>query len=106
MNINAVLLSGVLGKDPQTVKHHNGKLVRLSLITEENHLNEQGRLIKTSQLHPLTAWGKEADMAEKLLKKGSPVYIEGKLVHNHYSDRSGVVRKVSEVKIVGLKILD
>ena len=105
LNLNNVLLSGILDREPEPIRHHSGKLVRLSLLTEENHLNHRGCLIRTTHIHPLTAWGKDAELAEKFLKKGSRVYIEGKLIHNCYYDRLGVCRKVSEVKISGLKIL-
>jgi len=105
MDINTVLLAGTLGKDPEMIRHHLGKLARLSLLTEESHLNPQGRLIKTSQIHVLTAWGLDAELAEKHLKKGTSIYVEGKLIHNCYHDRRGIRREVSEVKITGLKIL-
>jgi single-strand DNA-binding protein len=106
LNLNNVLLSGILDKEPERIRHHSGKLVRLSLLTEESHLNDKGRLIRISHIHPLTAWGNNAELAERFLKKGSRVYVEGKLIHNYYYDRMGVRRKVSEVKISGLKILD
>jgi single-strand DNA-binding protein len=102
---NIVQLNGYLGKDPEVVQHHRGKLVKITLITEESYKNGKGELIRKFQSHPLCAWGEEAEKAEKLLKKGVQVYVTGKLNHNTFTDRNGTQRQVTEVRVEDIKIL-
>jgi single-strand DNA-binding protein len=102
---NAVELCGFLAKDPEILKHHRGTLARLSLVTEEYHKNTKGEQVKCAQWHQLSAWGEEADMALRKLKKGMALFVKGRLVHNSFRDREGVRRQISEVSIQDLEIL-
>jgi single-strand DNA-binding protein len=102
---NAVELCGFLSKDPEILSHHRGKLARLSLVTEEYHKNAKGEQVKSAQWHQLSAWGKEADLALRELKKGMALFVKGRLVHNSFRDKDGVRRQISEVSIQDLEIL-
>jgi single-strand DNA-binding protein len=102
---NTVQLSGHLGKDPEILRHHSGKLAKLTLITEDVYQNKKGILVKNTQWHKLCAWAEDAERAEKLLKKGASLCITGKLVHNCFQDRNGIQRNVTEVRVLDLKII-
>ncbi len=104
-NKNTVELQGHLSRDPEILRHHNGKLAKLSLITEEYYQNKKGILVKTTQWHKLSAWAEDAERAEKMLKKGTALSVTGKLVHNCFQDRNGIQRNVTEVRVLDLKII-
>ena len=78
---NKVQLIGNLGANPEIKTLEGGrKLARFSLATSENHRNTNGEKVTETQWHNIVAWGKVAEIAEKYLKKGSEVAIEGKLI--------------------------
>ena len=103
---NSVRLIGNLGMNPDVKKLSSGKkLARLSLATTESYKDENGQRISDTQWHNLVAWGKQAEVAEKYLQKGSEVAVEGKLVHRQYTDKTGAIRYSTEVVINELLML-
>jgi single-strand DNA-binding protein len=102
---NDVRLCGVLTRDPEFIRHHRGKLARLQLTTEEYHKNARGQTIKCIQWHQLSAWGEEAEMAAQFMKKGTALFVQGRLVHNNFKDKEGIRRQVSEVSLTNVEIL-
>lgn len=104
---NKVQLIGNLGQAPEMKNLDNGnKMARMSLATSEKYKNAKGELITETQWHPLVAWGKTAELAEKFLSKGSEILIEGKLVHRSYTDKDGQKKYISEVEIYSFLMLD
>ncbi len=97
---NKVTLIGNLGADPE-IRTFDGdkKVARINLATNESYKNAQGERITETQWHNLVAWGKTAVLAEKMLKKGTEVAIEGKLVNRNYTDKQGVKRYVTEIQV-------
>lgn len=95
---NSVRLIGNLGQDPE-IKIFEGekKLAKFSIATNETYKNEAGEKVTDTQWHNLTAWGNNASIAEKYLKKGREVAIEGKLVTRNYTDKEGVKKYATEV---------
>ena len=90
---NKVQLIGNLGKDPEVKQLESGKiLAKLSLATSENYKNADGEKVTDTQWHNLVAWGKTAQIAEKYLKKGNKIAIEGKLINRSYEDKEGIKR--------------
>lgn len=97
---NSVHLIGNLGKDPEIRSFENGrKLASFSIATTDTYKNQKGEKVKDTQWHNLVIWGKLAEIAEKYLKKGSEVAIEGKLVHRNYENSSGEKKYVTEVNV-------
>lgn len=97
---NKVQLIGNLGKDPEVKQLDSGKiLAKLSLATSENYKNADGEKVTDTQWHNLVAWGKTAEIAEKYLKKGNKIAIEGKLINRSYEDKEGIKRYVTEVLV-------
>ncbi|MFO7655945.1 MAG: single-stranded DNA-binding protein [Bacteroidales bacterium] len=97
---NSVNLIGNLGMDPEIKQLDNGrKLARFTLATTETFKNAEGKQIKETQWHQLVAWGGSATIAEKYLKKGREVAVNGRLTHRSYEDKQGNTRYLTEVVI-------
>lgn len=97
---NSIQLIGNLGMDPEVKTLESGKTVaRLSIATTEKYHNQKGEKVEETTWHKLVAWGKKAEIAEKYLKKGSEVAIEGKLTNRSYEDEKGVKKYISEIII-------
>jgi single-strand DNA-binding protein len=75
------------------------KLAKFSLATKEVYKNEDGEKVSETQWHNLIAWGSQAKIAEKYLKKGNEIAIEGKLTSRNYTDKDGVKRYVTEIVV-------
>ncbi|MCO5235004.1 MAG: single-stranded DNA-binding protein [Chitinophagaceae bacterium] len=104
---NKVQLIGNLGSDPDVRNTESGKkMARVSIATNENYRNAKGETIKETQWHNAIAWGKNAELMEKYLTKGSQVAIEGKLVSRNYVDKEGVKRYVTEVQVNDILFLN
>ena len=96
---NKVQLIGNLGNDPQITKLENGNsLAKFSVATNESYLNKAGERIENTQWHNIIAWGKTAEIVEKILKKGNEVVVEGKLINRSYEDDKGVKRYTTEIQ--------
>ncbi|PLX00785.1 MAG: single-stranded DNA-binding protein [Marinilabiliales bacterium] len=103
---NKVQLIGNLGSNPEIKEiGENKMLAKLSLATTEVYNNNEGKYIKKTLWHSLVAWGNTAKIAEKLLKKGDEVAIEGKLVTRSYESNSGERRYITEVIVNDLLLL-
>lgn len=97
--INKVILIGRLGKDPELRKTPNGvSVVSFSIATSETWKNSNGEKQEKTQWHNIIVWEKLADLANQYLKKGSQVYIDGKLVNSSWDDKDGNKRYKTEVK--------
>ena len=103
---NKVQLIGNLGQNPEVKDLNEGKKVaKFSLATNETYRNKAGEKVTETQWHNLVAWGKQAEIIEKYLKKGSEVAIEGKLINRNYTDKDGVKRYVTEIQVNELLML-
>jgi single-strand DNA-binding protein len=103
---NKVQLIGNIGQDPEIKTTENGKkLARFSIATNEVYRAPSGEKVDETQWHSLVAWGKLADLAEKLLRKGKEVAVEGKLIHRNYMDKEGRKRYVTEVQVNELLLI-
>jgi len=97
---NSVKLIGHLGKDPEVRTFESGKRVaKFTIATTDSFKNQKGEKVQDTQWHNLVIWGKLADVAEKFLKKGSEVAIEGKLVHKVYETSAGEKRFTTEISV-------
>jgi len=97
---NRVNLIGNLGMDPEVKELESGKkFARLSIATSESYTNSNGEKVKNTEWHNIVAWGPKATFAEKYLKKGTEVAIEGKLTHRSYDDPKGIKKYVTEVVV-------
>ena len=96
--VNKVILVGNLGKDPEVRYLDSGIAVaNFSLATTENYKNKQGEKVSQTEWHNIVLWRGLAEVAEKWLKKGSSVYIEGKIRTNKWEDKEGNTRYNTEI---------
>ncbi|PIQ49092.1 MAG: single-stranded DNA-binding protein [Cytophagales bacterium CG12_big_fil_rev_8_21_14_0_65_40_12] len=96
--VNKVILVGNLGKDPEVRHLENGRAVaNFSLATSETYKNKQGEKVTNTEWHNIVLWSPIAEIAEKFLKKGNQVYIEGKLTTRSWDDQDGNKRYTTEV---------
>jgi single-strand DNA-binding protein len=103
---NHVQLIGHVGKDPEIKSFESGKkLASFSLATNESYYNEKGDKVEQTEWHNLVAWGKTADIIEKLVVKGKEMLIQGKLTTRSYDDKEGNKRYVTEVVVSEILLL-
>lgn len=96
--VNKVILVGNLGKDPEVRHLDNGRAVaNFSLATSETYKNKAGERVTNTEWHNVVLWTPLAEIAERFLKKGSQVYIEGKLTTRSWDDQEGNKRYTTEV---------
>ncbi|HTH56660.1 MAG TPA: single-stranded DNA-binding protein [Cyclobacteriaceae bacterium] len=102
---NSVQLIGRLGKDPEVKTYGSKKKASFSIATSDSYKNAKGEKVDDTQWHNLVIWGKLADVAEKYLKKGGEVAIEGKLVHRVYETDKGEKKYITEISVNDLVLL-
>jgi len=105
--INKVTLIGHLGGDPEVRHLENGVIVaRFSLATNEFYKDKDGNMQSPTEWHNIVVWREQAERAEKQLKKGSLVYVEGKISYRKYTGQDGVERNVTDIVSNTFRILD
>ncbi len=104
--INKVILVGHLGKDPD-VKYldQNRAVANLTLATNERYTDRNGNKVEQTEWHNLEMWDGLAKVAEKYLKKGSLVYVEGKIKTEEW-ERDGIKRYTTRIRVNTLNMLD
>ncbi len=97
---NSVQLIGHVGKQPEVRFLESGNtLARFSVATNETYLNSQGEKVTNTTWHSIVAWGKVAELCERLLKKGTEVVIDGKLVSRTYDTEDGTRKYITEIQL-------
>ena len=105
MSVNKVILIGRLGKDPETRYMPNGEAVtNAALATSENWKDKSGEKQEKTEWHNLVFYRRLAEIAGEYLKKGSQVYIEGKLQTRKW-EKDGVTRYTTEVIVNEMTML-
>jgi len=104
---NSVQLIGNLGMDPEVKQVSNGnKMARFSLATSDTYTNQKGEKVTETQWHNLIIWGGLAEVAEKYLKKGKQIAVEGRLETNTYDDKDGNRKFYTQIRVNDLVMLD
>lgn len=104
--VNKVILVGNLGKDPE-VRHLEGgaSVANFTLATSEYYKDKQGNRVEQTEWHTIVVWRGLADVAEKYLKKGMTVYVEGKIRSRSWDDKDGTKHYKTEIVADALTIL-
>lgn len=104
--VNKVILVGNLGADPE-VKYLEGDNVvaNLSLATTEAYKDRSGNRVEQTEWHDLELWGAQAKIAEQYLKKGSQIYVEGKIRADKWTDDQGQNRKRTKIRVLSFTML-
>jgi single-strand DNA-binding protein len=95
--VNKVILIGNLGRDPEIMTFDNGvKKASFSLATTESYKNKEGQRVDQTEWHNIVLWRGLAEVAEKYLRKGGQIYLEGKIKTRSY-EQEGVKKYVTEI---------
>lgn len=93
-----MILVGNLGKDPEIRNLEGGVTVaRFTLATSENYKDKSGNKVEKTEWHNIVLWRGLAEVAEKYLRKGQQVYIEGKITNRNYQDKDGTQKYFTEI---------
>ena len=107
MSVNKVILVGRLGRDPETRYMPNGDAItNFSLATDEQWRDRNGERQTRTEWHNVSLYGKLGEIAGQYLRKGSQVFIEGKIQSRKYTDKDGIERMAyniigNEMKMLG-----
>jgi len=105
--LNKVTLIGNLGKEPEINTLEGGIMVaKFSLATTESYRDKEGNIQSETEWHNIVAWRNLADLAGKYLRKGSHIYLEGKIKTRSYEDKDGNKKYVTEIIAESLIMLD
>ena len=105
--INKAIILGNLGEDPKTQYMPNGNAVtNISVATSISWQDQQGQKQEKTEWHRISAFGKLAEIIDKFLKKGSKVYIEGRLETKKYQAKDGTDRYSTSIIANEMQMLD
>ena len=103
MSVNKVILLGYVGNDPEMRYPEKGRSVAfLSLATNDYHSATGAEI---TEWHRLVMGGKNAELAEKYIRKGSRLYVEGKLKSREYEDKLKIRRRITEIIVDRVELL-
>lgn len=103
--VNKVILVGNLGKDPEIKAFDNGrKVAKFPLATSESYTDRNGQRVEKTEWHNVVFWGNIAEVLEKYVKKGSQIYVEGKLATRSY-EQDGVKKYITEIEGLSMTML-
>ena len=106
MSVNKVILVGRLGRDPETRYTGGGQAVaNFSVATDETYKDRNGERQKRTEWHKIVVWGKQAEIAQQYLKKGSLVFIEGRIQSREWQDKEGQKRTSFEIVANNFRML-
>lgn len=107
MSVNKVILIGNVGRDPEIRYVETKPVASLSLATtERSYTTAEGvQIPERTEWHNLVMWGGAAETAEKYIRKGTKLYVEGKLRTRVWEDRNTIKRNVTEIYVETFEIL-
>ena len=106
MSVNKVILVGRLGRDPETRYTGGGQAVaNFSIATDETYKDKNGERQKRTEWHKIVVWGKQAEIAQQYLKKGSLIFIEGRIQSRELQDKEGQKRTSFEIVASNFRML-
>ena len=106
MSVNKVILVGRLGRDPETRYTGGGQAVaNFSMATDESYKDKNGERQKRTEWHKIVVWGKLAEIAQQYLKKGSLLFLEGRIQSREWQDKEGQKRTSFEIVASNFRML-
>ena len=104
--LNKVMIIGHLGKDPEVTVLQTGVTVaKFSIATTENYKDKQGNKVSNTEWHNVELWEGLAKVAEQYLKKGSLVYVEGKIKTEEYTNKEGQKARTTKIRGTSMTML-
>ena len=105
--LNKVMIIGNLGQDPEVRFLPSGDSVcNISVATDESYKTKEGQKVEKTEWHKVTMFGKLAEISGEYLRKGSKVYIEGKLETRKWQAQDGTDRYSTDIKAFQMQMLD
>jgi single-strand DNA-binding protein len=106
MALNKVLLIGNVGKDPE-IRHLQGgaSVATITLATSERYKDRNGESRELTEWHTIIAWRQLADLAENYIRKGSQIFVEGRIRSRSWDDQNGQKRYVTEIQADSIQLL-
>ena len=97
--VNKVIIVGNTGSDPEVSLFQNGgSVATIAVATSEKYQNKQtGEWVENTEWHRVKAFGKLAEIIAQYVRKGAPIYIEGKLKTDKYTDKNGIERYATNI---------
>ena len=109
MSLNKVMLIGNVGRDPEVRyldgNSGNAKVATFTLATTERYRDRNGETRENTEWHNIVAWRGNADVAERFIRKGTQVFIEGRIRTRSWDDQSGNKRYTTEIIVDNLQLL-
>src|SRR6202521_2115502 len=106
MSVNKVILVGRVGRDPETRYTSGGQAVgNFSVATDESYKDRNGERQKRTEWHKIVVWGKQAEIAQQYLKKGSLLFLEGRIQSREWQDKEGQKRTSFEIVASNFRML-
>jgi single-strand DNA-binding protein len=106
MSVNKVILVGRLGRDPETRYTGAGQAVcNFSIATDETYKDRSGERQKRTEWHKIVVWAKQAEIAQQYLKKGSLIYLEGRIQSREWTDKENQKRTSFEIVATNFRML-
>ena len=107
MSLNKVMLIGNVGKDPEVryLDGSAGKVASFTLATTERYKDRNGENKELTEWHNIVAWRGLADIIEKYVKKGTQLYIEGRIRTRSWDDQTGNKRYTTEIMADNMQLL-
>ena len=106
-SVNKVTLVGNLGADPEVINTTTGSVVtKVSLATTSKYKDKTtGDMKEQTEWHRLVFWNQLAEIAGKWLKKGSPIYVEGRIQYGQYVGNDGITRYTTDIIVNEMQML-
>jgi single-strand DNA-binding protein len=105
-SVNKVILVGNVGRDPELRYTQSGQPVAsFSVATNERFKDKDGNWKDRTEWHRIVAWARLAEICGEYLKKGSPVYIEGRIQTRDWEDKEGNKRQTTEIIALSMQML-
>jgi single-strand DNA-binding protein len=106
MSVNKAILVGRLGKDPETRYTSSGQAVcNFTMATDETYKDRAGERQKRTEWHRIVVWAKQAEIAQQYLRKGSLIYLEGRIQTRQWDDKEGQKRTTTEIVATNFRML-
>lgn len=105
-SVNKAIIVGNLGADPEIRSIASGtRVANISVATSRRWTDRSGAQQEKTEWHRIVLWDKLADVAERFLKKGDSVYVEGEIEYRSYEDKDGVTKYMTEIRARELVML-
>lgn len=103
--MNKVILIGRVGQEPESKSVGDSTVTKFSLATSESYKNKSGEKVEDTTWHNIEIWGKLAEVADKYVKKGDKLMVEGKIKVDQYEDKDGVKKTATKIRVESMEML-